>query len=369
MAKDFYETLGVSRGASQDDVKKAYRKLAHKFHPDKAGGNAEKFKEINEAYQTLSDEKKRRQYDQFGRAFEGQGAPGGGAGFEGFDFGNAASGFGDHGINFDFGGMGFEDIFEAFSSGGGTRAARSQSRSRGNDIQVDIELTLEEVATGVAKTIPLYTFISCAPCKGSGAKQDSTLETCPMCKGAGRVRQTRSILFGTFQSVTVCPECEGQGKVVKEKCDVCKGEGRIKNQEQISVTIPAGAREGEMLEARGKGEAGKRKAPSGSLYIRVHIKKHPHFVRKDSDIFYTVPVNFIDAALGASIDVPTLYGKETLTIPAGTQSETTFRLSGKGLPRLGSWAKGDQMVTVRIAVPKKFSQKARDLLRELKKEI
>jgi len=365
MAKDFYDVLGVSRSASQDEVKKAYRKLAHKFHPDKLGGNAEKFKEINEAYQTLSDQQKRGQYDKFGRTFEGQGAPGqGGAGFsgfEGFDFGGA-QGAG----NFDFGGIGFEDIFEAFG-GGSTRS--SGVRTRGQDIQVDVELSLEEVAKGVTKTIPLYTFIACKTCQGSGAKAESASQTCSMCKGSGQVRQTRNILFGTFQSVAICPECGGQGKIIKEKCPTCKGEGRIKSQQEISVNIPAGVREGEMLEAQAKGEAGRKKSPSGNLYIRIHVKKHPHFTRKENDVLYNAQVNFVDAAVGAQIQVPTLYGKETLLMPAGTQSNATFRLSGKGLARVGSWSRGDEIVTVHIVVPKKLSPKARDLLHELKKEI
>ena len=365
MAKDFYDVLGVSRRALQDDIKKAYRKLAHKYHPDKQGGNAEKFKEINEAYQTLSDANKRTQYDKFGRTFEGQTAPGQGgggfSGFEGFDFGGATAGG-----NFDFGGMGFEDIFEAF--GGGSTRSRG-TRTRGQDIQVDVELSLEEVAKGVTKTIPLYTFISCKTCQGSGAATGSAFQTCPTCKGSGQVRQTRNILFGTFQSVALCPECEGEGKIIKEKCPACKGEGRIKSQQEISVNIPSGVREGEMLEAQGKGEAGRKKSPSGNLYIRIHIKKHPHFTRKENDLLYNAPIDYVDAAVGAHIQVPTLYGKETLLIPAGTQSGEVFRLSGKGLTRVGSWSRGDEIVTVHIAVPKKLSQKARDLLRELKKEL
>lgn len=364
MAKDYYDILGVARNASKDEIKKAYRKLAHKFHPDKAGGNAEKFKEINEAYQILSDYAKRAQYDQFGRTFEGAGAGAGAGrgGFGGFDFG----GFGRGG--FDFGDLGgVEDIFDIFT-GSGTRQERRSSR-RGQDIQVDLELTLEEVVKGVQKTFSLHKSVPCVTCKGSGAAAGSVPITCSTCKGSGQVRQARRIIFGTFQTVTVCPTCEGEGTTIQKICSTCKGEGRIRKDDQITVTIPAGIFEGDIFELEGKGEAGKRGAPSGNLYVRLHVKPHSSLVRKASDIYYDAKVPFVDAALGGVMEIPTLYGKEKITIPAGIQSGEEVRLSGKGLPRKGSWGKGDQIVRVTISVPKKLSFRAKELLRELKKEL
>lgn len=369
MAKDYYEILGVPKNSSKDEIKKAYRKLAHQYHPDKAGGNAEKFKEVNEAYQVLSDDTKRSQYDQFGRTFEGGGAGPGFGGFEGFDFGNFARGFGRQGFGFDFGDLGgIEDIFDIFGGGVRTRS-RTQAKSRGADIQVDVELTLEEVATGITRLLSLYKLNTCFTCKGSGAKAGSSLQTCPSCKGQGNVRQTRRILFGTFQTVTTCQECEGQGRVIKEKCPLCRGEGSIRSKEEISVTIPAGVRDGAVLEVSGKGEAGRRKGPSGDLYIRVHVKTHPYFIHRDADILYTAQVNFTDAALGGEIEVPTLYGQEKVKIPAGIQSGEKIRLSGKGLPKLTGWGKGDQIVTISIKVPTRVSRKAQELLRELRDEL
>jgi len=363
MPKDFYELLGVSRTASKDEIKKAYRKMAHKHHPDKAGGNAEKFKEINEAYQVLSDDAKKAQYDQFGRTFEG-GAGSGGAG--GFGQGGGAAGAGQ-GFSWDFGDLGgIEDIFDMF--GGGARQGGRSSR-RGSDIQVDIELTLEEVAQGVQKTFSLQKSGVCATCKGSGAEAGSTPTQCSTCKGAGQVRQARRMLFGTFQTVVVCPTCEGEGTVIQKKCHTCKGDGRVRQAEQISVTIPAGVSEGDMLELAGKGEAGKRGGGNGNLYARVHIKPHPSLVRQGSEVYYKAQIPFADAALGGVIEIPTLYGKENLTIPAGVQSGEEIRLSGKGLPRRTTWGKGDQVIRVTIKVPKKLSSRAKDLLRELKKEL
>lgn len=372
MAKDYYSILGVPRNASKDDIKKAYRKLAHQYHPDKPGGNAEKFKEINEAYQTLSDDTKRAQYDQFGRTFEGAGA---GPGFGGFSadfggFGDIFRGFGARqgggSGNFDFGGV--EDIFDIFGEGFGGRS-RGQAKSRGADIQVDIELSLEEIALGVRKTFSLYKQAVCQTCKGSGAKAGAGKITCPTCKGQGRVRQSRNILFGTFQTVTTCPECEGEGEAVKEKCAACKGEGRVRQPEEVSVTIPGGVRDGEVLEIGGRGEAGKRSGASGNLYIRVHIKKHPYFVRKDADILYKAEVDFVTASLGGAIEIPTLYGKEKLTVSGGIQSGEKITMNGKGLPRRGGWGRGDQIVEISIKVPKRLSRKAQDLLRELRNEL
>jgi len=361
MAKDYYDILGVARNASKDEIKKAYRKLAHKHHPDKAGGNAEKFKEINEAYQILSDDAKRAQYDQFGRTFEGGGSTGAG-GFGGFGQGGFSGGTWDFG---DLGGI--EDIFDIFT-GTGARQERRSSR-RGQDIQVDLELTLEEVAKGLQKTFSLHKLAPCSTCKGTGAEAGSVPATCLTCKGSGQVRQARRMIFGTFQTVTVCPTCEGEGTTIQKKCSACKGEGRVRQDDQIAVTIPAGISEGDMLSLEGKGEAGKRGAQSGNLYVRLHVKPHSSLVRKGSDIYYDAKVPFADAALGGVMEIPTLYGKEKFTIPVGVQSGEEIRLSGKGLPRRDGWGKGDEIIRVTISVPKKLSSRAKELLRELKKEL
>lgn len=356
MAKDYYNLLGVAKGASPEEIKKAYRKLAHQHHPDKAGGNAEKFKEINEAYQVLSDDTKRKQYDQFGQTFEG--GTKGGQGFGGFDF----SGFGQQGgfENFDF-----EDIFDIFGGGGG----RQSNRKRGSDIQVDVELSLEEVAKGATREFTLQKQTECQTCKGSGAKPGSEMATCVLCKGSGRVSQTRNILFGNFQTVTTCPECEGEGKQPKEKCPTCKGEGRMRGQEKISLNIPAGVRHGDTLEVAGRGEAGKKGGTQGSLYVKVHVKPHPQFIRQGSDILHQAFIDFTVAALGGEVEVPTLYGPSVMTIVPGTQSGTKVTLSGKGLPNMSGWSKGSQVIEIAITVPKKLSSKAKQLLRELENEI
>lgn len=360
MAKDYYDILGVPKGASVEDIKKAYRKLAHKYHPDKKGGNAEKFKEINEAYQVLSDDTKRKQYDQFGRTFDGAGPQG----FGGFSGQGGFGGFSNQ--DFDFGG--FEDIFDIFTEGFGGRG-RAASKNRGADIQVDVELTLEEVAQESEREISLYKQSACATCRGSGARQGSEIITCPTCKGSGNIAQTRRILFGTFQTVTTCPECQGQGTTPKEKCLTCKGEGRVKSEEKFTLTIPAGVRDGEVLQVRAKGEAGKRGGASGDLLVRVHVRKHPHFVRQEANILYKTEVEFPTAALGGEVSVPTLYGNEIVGIPAGTQSGTKITLAGKGLPKLSGWGKGDQIVEVIVKVPTKLSGRAKELLRQLENEI
>lgn len=365
MAKNYYSILGVSRGAPKDEIKKAYRKLAHQHHPDKAGGNAEKFKEINEAYQILSDDQKRAQYDKFGHTFEGASAGAGASGFSG-GFG----GFEDIFRGFGGGGQssGFEDIFDIFGGGFGSTTRRG-GKTQGNNIQVDIEISLEEVALGATKVFSLYKSGICQTCKGSGAKSQAQHITCSTCKGSGKISQMRNILFGTFQTVVLCPECEGEGKVIKEKCPTCKGEGRTRQRDEISLTIPAGIREGEIMSASGKGEAGRRGGQSGNLYARIHIKKHNHFIRKESDIFYKAEVDFVTAALGGEIKASTLYGSDVLIIPAGIQSGEKLLLSGKGLPKRGGWGKGDEIIEISIKVPKKLSKKAQELLRELKKEL
>lgn len=391
MAKDYYNILGVSRGASKDEIKKAYRRLAHQHHPDKAGGNAEKFKEINEAYQTLSDDQKRGQYDQFGQTFEGASAGRGASdfsgGFGGFSARSAQGGSGWEDIFRGFGGFsgqsaqggsgfstqggpasGWEDIFDIFGGGFGTTARRS-AKTKGNDIEVDIEITLEEVALGAAKVFSLYKAGTCQVCKGSGAKIGTQKVMCSQCKGSGKISQTRNILFGTFQTVAACPECEGEGKVIKEKCPSCKGEGRIKEPEEITITIPAGVYNGDVLEIQGKGEAGRKGGRGGDLYVRIRVKPHPFFVRKESDVLYKAELNFATAALGGEIEVPTLYGKEKITVSLGAQSGEKLYLKGKGLPRRGSWGKGDQIIEVSIKVPKRLSKKAQNLLRELRKEL
>ncbi|MCP3686698.1 MAG: molecular chaperone DnaJ [bacterium] len=350
MANDFYDTLGVSKNASKEEIKKAYKKLAKKYHPDlnKDDGAEAKFKEINEAASVLGDDRKRANYDQFGSSAEGFGA---GAG--GFDF-RDQSGFG-----FDFG-----DIFDGLFGGGGRRGRTE----RGSDLQYDIEITLEETATGVKKNIIIPRLEKCERCHGNGAEHDSDIETCEQCHGSGQMKRTQRTPFGMFATTTLCSKCRGRGQFIKKQCPVCDGDGRIEKSRKLEVNIPSGVFTGSKLRMQGQGEAGENNAPSGDLYIRLFVKEHKIFERDRTDINIEVPVNFTTAALGGEIEVPTLLEKATLKIPSGTQSNTVFRMKGKGIPDIETGSKGSQNVRVVIEVPKKLSKKQKKLLQDFEKE-
>jgi molecular chaperone DnaJ len=365
MAKDYYDILGVPRGASEDEIKKAYRTLAHKHHPDKSGGDEAKFKEASAAYGVLSDKDKRKQYDQFGQTFDGSGGNGGqGQGFGGFDF----SGFSGRGnqAGFDFGGGGFEDIFSEMFGGGGRSNGRSRAQA-GNDIQVDVEITFDEMAKGVKKEIRLQKMSACATCKGSGGEPGSSEETCGTCRGKGQIQRTVKSFLGVFSQTEICPSCHGKGRTFSKKCHSCHGDGRTRIEQTITVDIPAGIASGQTISLAGQGEAGELGAHSGDLYVVVRVKSHRYFERKGDDVFSTAEISFAQAVLGDKIEIETLEGDVTMKIPAGTQSGEVFRIRDKGIPHLQKHGKGDHMVKVVVDIPKKLSREQKHLIESLRK--
>ncbi|MBD3164300.1 molecular chaperone DnaJ [Candidatus Woesearchaeota archaeon] len=362
MARDYYDILGVDKSATKEDIRKAYKKLAKKYHPDINKDNPEaeqKFKEINEAAAVLGDDQKRSQYDQFGDA-ESFKKAGGGAGFEGFDFGSF--GFGDF-ASFDFG-----DIFDQFFSGGGFSSRRGRgSRRRGADIRADIEITLEEAASGTKRALNIPRIEKCPECHGTGAESDSDIKECPECHGTGASRKTQRTPFGMFATTSACRRCRGSGKIIEKECGKCDGTGLVKNTRKIEVKIPAGAEEGTNLRITGEGEAGEAGAGTGDLYLIVHVKDHPVFDRDGDNLHVNLRVPFATAALGGEVEVPTLDGKAKLRIPAGTQPGTIFRMKGRGIPFLHGYGQGDEMVEITIKVPDKLNKKQKDLLKEFEK--
>lgn len=360
---DYYETLGVFRGASDDEIKKAYRKLAHKYHPDKSGGNEKKFKEINEAYQVLSDKTKRAQYDQFGQTFDQARAGGGPGGFSGFDFGGFSAGGGPaSGWNFEFGGADFEDIFSNIFGGG--RGKRGAKR-RGADIQVDVEIDFMEMVRGIKREIRLRKSVVCDKCQGTGGESGAKKKTCPICQGTGQVRKTRSSFFGSFSQVSICSECSGEGEVYEKKCGKCGGDGKVKEEQTIKVDIPAGMEDGGILSVRGAGEAGGKGSAPGDLYITVHIRPHEKFVRKGLDILSTEYITFSQAALGSEIEIETVEGHLILKIPAGTQSGEIFRIKERGVFDIHGYRRGNHLVKIIVKIPKKLSREQKRLIEEL----
>lgn len=353
MAKrDYYEILGVSRDASETEIKKAYRKLARKYHPDVNPGDKEaeeRFKEINEAYEVLSDSQKRARYDQFGHAgVNGQG---------GFDPGGFES-FGD------FGDFGFDDIFDAFFGGGFGRERRNTGPRRGADIRYDLEISLEEAAFGVEKDIQIARMEKCPTCGGSGAKPGTEPVICPVCNGTGKIQRSQTTPFGRFVNVTTCNHCHGEGRIIKEPCPRCNGSGRIRKSRKIHVKVPAGVDTGSRLRISGEGEIGEKGASPGDLYIFIKVRPHKFFTRHGDDIICEIPISFVQAALGDELEVPTLDGKIKLKIPEGTQPGTQFRLKGKGIPHLRGYGRGDQHVKVNVVVPKKLNEKQKKILQE-----
>jgi len=362
--KDYYQILGIPRNASEEEIKKAYRKLAHKYHPDK-GGDAEKFKEINEAYQVLSNKEKRAQYDRFGRVFEGGAGPGFDQGSSwgwGFDPETMREQFGE---GFDFGDFG--EIFEDFFPGIWGQPRRE--RKRGGDIAVDIEIPLEAVLRGHEKTISLYKLVVCSRCSGSGGEPGTKVQECFSCRGTGEVQQIQKTFFGSFTRITTCPECKGEGTKPEKLCNVCGGEGRIKGEEAIRVFIPAGVDTNQELKIVGKGDAGRRGGKPGDLYVRILVKKHPVFERKGDDLYVTAPISFSQAALGDEIEVPTLEGKKILLkVPEGTESGKILRVSGKGIPHFSGYGRGNLYVKLIIKTPKHLTKKQKELMEQLRKE-
>ena len=356
--RDYYEVLGVEKGATAEEIKKAYRKSAMKYHPDRNPGDKEaeeKFKEIGEAYEVLSDDQKRSRYDQFGFAGvdPNYGAGAGGAG--------GAGGYGGFGGFGDFGDIG--DIFGSFFGGGGRSQSRNAPR-QGESVGVRLDLTFEEAAFGCEKEVSVNRIENCASCNGSGSA-DGKVETCQQCRGAGQVRTTQSFMGMTMQSNAVCPSCSGRGKLVKNPCSICKGKGKVRRNQKIKVKVPAGVDEGQSIRMRGEGCVGSNGGPNGDLLAEVYIKRHPIFQRERNTVYCEVPITFTQAALGAQIQVPTLDGKISYEIPEGTQTGKSFTIRGKGVPVLNSSRRGDHVFTVVVETPTKLNKDQKELLRKL----
>ena len=352
--RDFYEVLGVKKGASEDELKKAYRKLAKENHPDLHPGDKEceaRFKEINEAYEVLSDPDKRAKYDQFGHAaFDpSQGFGGGGfGGFEGF------GGFGDI----------FSDIFGGGFGFGGGGGRNPNAPRKGDNLRATVNIKFEEAAFGVKKDVFVAKIEQCPDCKGTGCAEGTTAEICPDCKGSGTVMSTKRTPFGMVQSSEQCPKCKGRGKIIHSPCKTCRGIGSVRLQHKVTVSVPAGIDDGQTISLRGQGNAGLNGGPAGDLLITVLVQPHARFERDGASILLEQEVSFSQAALGAEIEVPTLDGKVKLNIPEGTQTGTTFRLKGKGVPFLRNGGRGDQFVTVKVTVPRGMSSAQKDALRK-----
>lgn len=356
MEKDYYKILGVEKGATSDEIKKAFRKLAAQFHPDKKTGDEAKFKEISEAYAVLGDAKKKAEYDAYGHAFSGgQGAQGFG-GFGGFNWQDFQHAGGAQHFEFDL-----NDIFEGFGFNAGSRPRQA----RGRDISIDIELTFKESIFGVKRSVLLTKNNTCTHCSGTGAKDGSSLTECTVCNGNGRIRETRQSILGSFQTVKECTTCKGSGKVPKEKCGHCAGAGIVRSEDEIEIVIPPGIQNGEMIRLTGRGEALKNGTP-GDLYVKVHVKSHTNIRRDGSNLLATLPIKLTDALLGNSYAVETLDGVVDIKIPAGIKHGELLRIKGKGVPTGSS--RGDFMVKVQIETPTKLSRKAQKLIEELRSE-
>lgn len=362
---DYYEVLGVPRNATKDDIKKAYRKLAHKYHPDKSSGDEKKFKEASEAYQILQDDKKRAEYDTYGRTFSGGGAEGPNQGFDGFDFGDFVSKNGQ-GFEFDFG-----DIFENFFGGQTGRTASSRRAKRGADIAVDLRISFEESIFGTERKVLLSKVSYCSVCKGSGAEPGSELEKCFACQGSGRVHESRRSIFGSISSFRECAKCAGKGTVPSKKCSACSGYGVSKKSEEITVKVPPGIRDGEAISMPGMGEAVVG-GMAGDLYVKFTVSKHQIFKRDGANLAMDLDIKISEAALGVEKDIMTLDGLIKLKIPMGVDSGEVLMVRGKGVPQghglPGARGRGDLMIKIVVRTPKKVSKKAKELIEELKKE-
>ena len=361
--RDYYEVLGVSKGASDDEIKRAYRKLAKKYHPDMNPGDKEaeaKFKEVNEAYSILSDSEKRARYDQFGHAGvdPNYGAGGPGGGFGGFDMGDIDLG----------------DIFGSFFGGGfggfgGSASSRRNGPQKGESLRASLTISFEEAAFGCEKEINLNRTEECEACHGSGAEPGTTAETCPDCRGTGVVRVQQRTGGFAFSSTAPCSRCRGTGKIIHTPCKACGGSGSVKKTKRVTVSIPAGIDDGQAISLRGQGNAGKNGGPAGDLIVAVHVKPHPQFHRDGTTVLYEQPVTFYQAVMGAELEIPTIDGKVKYNLPAGTQTGTTFRLRGKGIPELRGRGRGDQYVTVYIETPKNLNKEQKEALKKFAESV
>jgi len=360
--RDYYEILGVSRDASTADIKKAFYKLAHKYHPDK-GGDSEKFKEVSEAYQVLSNKEKRDQYDKFGSV------PGNGQGFQGFP-GGFGTQWQESNFGSSFGGIDLNDIFSDFFGGATSQPSRRKEKAQGRGVEINLEISLEEAALGVKKDISFRTYISCEHCQGKGYEPGSKLKTCSFCQGEGVIREEKRTFLGNFTQIVECPKCKGRGKIPEKPCKVCGGDGRYYGKKEIEVEVPPGIRDGETIRIRQGGEAGILGASSGDLYVRIIIKSHPRFERKADDLYMTLLISYPEAVLGIKKEIETLDKKTVvLKVPPGTASGELFRLRSKGVRHFNAMGQGDLYVRVKIATPRRVSAKAKELLEKLQKEI
>lgn len=355
--RDYYEILGVSKSASADEIKKAYRKVAMQYHPDRNPGDKaaeEKFKEAAEAYEILSDQEKRAQYDRFGHAgVGGAGARGGG----GMNMDDIFNQFGDI-----FG----DDLFGSFFGGGQRAGTRQRGRgSRGSNLRIKLKLNFEEIAKGVSKNIKVKKYVSCTTCSGSGAKDKNSTQTCSTCGGNGQVRRVQNTFLGQMQTVATCPDCNGEGSTITAKCGACKGDGRVYGEETVSIDIPAGVQEGMQLNVSGKGNAGERGGSNGDLIILIEEEAHKELYREGLNVAYELHLSFTDAVFGIQAEVPTIDGRAKIKIPAGTQSGKIFRLKGKGFPSVNSYEKGDQLVQVSVWTPQQLSAEEKAALEKL----
>lgn len=368
MAQDYYEILGVDKSASAEEIKKAYRKLAHKYHPDKGEGNDTKFKEVNEAYQVLSDAKKRGEYDQFGQTFEqaqrNGGGPGYGAGFGGFGGaqGNPFGGFGGFGgagggVEFDLGDI-FGDLF-------GSRESRQARKNHGIDLEMPLTIEFSEAVFGVQKTITLEKRDKCKTCEGTGAKPGTKVVTCPVCHGQGQIRTQRNTIFGAVSTSVSCETCGGDGKVPEVPCETCKGQGVLRQEKTLNVSIPAGIDNNQRIRVSGEGEVGYRGSSAGDLYLLIRVKPDKNFTREGTTLKTAVPISLTQATLGAKVKVKTLDGEIELKIPAGTQPDKVFKVSGKGVVKVGGNKRGDLLITAKVIVPNKLSKQETELFQKL----
>jgi molecular chaperone DnaJ len=359
--RDYYEILGVTKGSPQEEIKKAYRKVAMQYHPDRNPGDKtaeEKFKEAAEAYEILSDADKRAQYDRFGHAGvagNGRGAYGGG----GMNMEDIFSQFGDI-----FG----DDIFGSFFGGGGggrTRGGQRMRGTRGSNLRIKLKLNYEEIARGVTKSIKVKKYVPCSTCQATGAKEKGSIQSCTTCGGSGQVRRVSNTFLGQMQTVTTCPNCNGEGSIITAKCNTCKGEGRVFSEETISIDIPAGVQEGMQLSLGGRGNAGERGGPAGDLIVLIEEEAHPELVREGLNVAYELHVSFTDAVFGTQVEVPTIDGKAKIKIPPGTQSGKIFRLKGKGFPGINSYDKGDQLIHVSVWTPQNVTADEKAMLEKM----
>ena len=359
--RDYYEVLGVPKTASEDQIKKAFRKAAVKYHPDKDGGDEEKFKEVNEAYEVLKDKQKRQRYDQFGHAGVGGGAGGfgGGSPFEGFDFG----GFGGQNVHFDFGDGGLGDIFGQFFGGGASNAHTRENRGR--DVETQVTLSFKDAVFGVEKKLQLEMLDECEHCEGNRAEPGHGMKTCEACKGSGQIPRVMNTMFGQIQQSVMCQTCQGRGRIPEVVCTVCKGAGTQRRKQEFTIKIPAGIDDGATIRLRERGEA-TAGGPKGDLYVHIRVKADKKFTREGDIILSEERISMVDAALGAEIEVDTIDGPVKMKIPAGTQNGTDFKLSGRGVPHTGRDTRGPHIVGIVVETPTKLSKKQKELLKSFK---